>query len=98
VKSTNLFKRCLLGLDQMMDLREFQCADLLGQLLQASVLLFSCSNLLCCRRISSCCCSLSRRYAESRAVIERHAAKLESIEFSEFWGERLCKYWLDVPA
>ena len=32
----------------------------------------------------------------SRAVIERQGGDLESIDFSEFWGERLCKYWLDV--
>lgn len=36
--------------------------------------------------------------AASRAVIERQGATLESTEFSEFWGEQLCKYWLDVPA
>ncbi|MEO8922783.1 MAG: GNAT family N-acetyltransferase, partial [Caldimonas sp.] len=35
--------------------------------------------------------------AASRAVIECHGGKLESISFSEFWSEQLCKYWIDVP-
>lgn len=35
--------------------------------------------------------------AASRAVIERHGGELESIAFSEFWGEQWCKYWVSVP-
>ena len=32
-----------------------------------------------------------------RSVIERQGGDLESVAFSEYWGEQLCKYWLDVP-
>lgn len=35
--------------------------------------------------------------AASRAVIERQGGTLESIAYSKFWGEQLCRYWLDVP-
>lgn len=34
--------------------------------------------------------------ARSRAVIERKGGFLESIAYSEFWDEQLCKYWLAV--
>jgi predicted acetyltransferase len=33
----------------------------------------------------------------SRSVIERQGGELESIAFSEFWGEHLCRYWLNMP-
>jgi predicted acetyltransferase len=33
----------------------------------------------------------------SRAVIERQGGELESIAFSEFWSEDLCRYWIQ-PA
>jgi predicted acetyltransferase len=36
--------------------------------------------------------------APSRAVIERAGGDLESISYSEFWNERLCKYWVAVQA
>lgn len=35
--------------------------------------------------------------AASRAVIERQGGELESISYSEFWGEQLCRYWVRVP-
>ena len=35
--------------------------------------------------------------AASRSVIERQGGQLESIAFSEFWSEQLCKYWVNVP-
>ncbi|MDQ2734083.1 MAG: GNAT family N-acetyltransferase [Pseudomonadota bacterium] len=35
--------------------------------------------------------------AASRAVIERQGGELESVSFSEFWNEQLCKYWISVP-
>ena len=34
----------------------------------------------------------------SRAVIERGGGILESVAFSDFWQEQLCKYWVSVPA
>lgn len=36
--------------------------------------------------------------AASRSVIERQGGKLESVAFSEFWGEQLCRYWVEVPS
>jgi predicted acetyltransferase len=36
--------------------------------------------------------------APSKATIERAGGQLECTSFSEFWNERLCKYWLAVPA
>lgn len=36
--------------------------------------------------------------AASRAVIERQGGILESTSFSAFWGEQLCRYWLNVPS
>ena len=36
--------------------------------------------------------------APSRAVIERHGGVLESIGYSEFWHEQLCRYWINVPT
>ena len=36
--------------------------------------------------------------AASRAVIERQGGILESTSFSGFWGEQLCRYWLNVPS
>jgi predicted acetyltransferase len=36
--------------------------------------------------------------APSRAVIERAGGILESTSHSEYWNERLCKYWVTVPA
>lgn len=36
--------------------------------------------------------------AASRATIVRAGGELESISFSEFWNERLCKYWITVQA
>jgi predicted acetyltransferase len=35
--------------------------------------------------------------AASRAIIERQGGELESIAYSEFWGEQLCRYWVRVP-
>jgi predicted acetyltransferase len=35
--------------------------------------------------------------AASRAVIQRQGGELESIAFSDFWGEQLCRYWVNVP-
>jgi predicted acetyltransferase len=35
--------------------------------------------------------------AASRATIDRAGGVLESVAWSEFWQERLCKYWIDVP-
>jgi predicted acetyltransferase len=32
----------------------------------------------------------------SRRVAERAGGVLESVSYSEFWNERLCKYWLTV--
>ncbi len=32
----------------------------------------------------------------SRRVIERAGGVLESISYSEFWNENLCKYWLAI--
>ena len=34
--------------------------------------------------------------AASRRIIERQGGELASISYSEFWGEMLCKYWIDV--
>jgi predicted acetyltransferase len=34
--------------------------------------------------------------AASRALIERGGGQLESIAYSEFWAEHLCRYWVDV--
>jgi predicted acetyltransferase len=34
----------------------------------------------------------------SRAVIERKGGLLESIAFSEFWGENICRYWIEVTS
>jgi predicted acetyltransferase len=31
-----------------------------------------------------------------RAVVERHGGELESITYSNFWDEQLCRYWVDV--
>jgi len=36
--------------------------------------------------------------AASRAVIERQGGELESIAYSAFWKEHLCKYWIEVPT
>ena len=36
--------------------------------------------------------------APSRATIERAGGTLESTSYSEFWKERLCKYWVTVSA
>ncbi len=36
--------------------------------------------------------------AASRATIERAGGVLERIDYSEFWKERLCKYWVAVPT
>lgn len=33
----------------------------------------------------------------SRAVIERQGGLLESIVYSEFWAEDLCRYWITLP-
>ena len=35
--------------------------------------------------------------APSRSVIERQGGVLESIAFSAFWDEQLCRYWVNVP-
>ena len=35
--------------------------------------------------------------APSRATIERAGGHLDSISYSEFWTEQLCKYWVTVP-
>jgi predicted acetyltransferase len=35
--------------------------------------------------------------AASRAVIERAGGALESITYSAFWREHLCRYWVQVP-
>jgi len=32
----------------------------------------------------------------SRAVIERQGGELETVSFSEFWHEDLCRYWITV--
>lgn len=32
----------------------------------------------------------------SRVIIERQGGELESIAFSEFWGEQLCRYWVNL--
>jgi predicted acetyltransferase len=34
--------------------------------------------------------------AASRRIIERQGGQLDSISYSEFWGEMLCKYWINV--
>jgi predicted acetyltransferase len=34
--------------------------------------------------------------AASRAIIERQSGELESVSYSEFWGEQLCRYWVRV--
>ena len=34
----------------------------------------------------------------SRAVIERAGGVLESVAYSDFWNEPLCKYWLSVGS
>ena len=34
----------------------------------------------------------------SRATIERAGGVLESVAHSDFWNERLCKYWITVAA
>jgi predicted acetyltransferase len=31
-----------------------------------------------------------------RSVIERQGGELESITYSEFWDEQLCRYWVNV--
>ena len=36
--------------------------------------------------------------APSRATIERAGGNLDSVTYSEFWRERVCKYWVTVPA
>jgi predicted acetyltransferase len=36
--------------------------------------------------------------AASRKVIERAGGVLESVTYSEFWKERMCKYWLRVSS
>ena len=36
--------------------------------------------------------------AASRAVIERQGGALETIVFSEFWQERLCRYWISLRS
>jgi predicted acetyltransferase len=36
--------------------------------------------------------------AASRSTIERAGGILESTSYSEFWKERLCKYWVTVPS
>jgi predicted acetyltransferase len=33
----------------------------------------------------------------SRATIERAGGTLEEVAYSEFWKERVCKYWVSVP-
>jgi predicted acetyltransferase len=33
----------------------------------------------------------------SRAILQGQGALLESIAPSDFWGKRLCRYWLDIP-
>lgn len=33
----------------------------------------------------------------SRTIIERCGGSLESISFSPFWKEQLCRYWVPVP-
>jgi predicted acetyltransferase len=35
--------------------------------------------------------------AASRAIIERQGGQLESVAYSEFWDEQLCRYWVRVP-
>jgi predicted acetyltransferase len=35
--------------------------------------------------------------AASRAVIERQGGELETVSYSKFWGEQLCRYWVRVP-
>jgi predicted acetyltransferase len=35
--------------------------------------------------------------AASRATAERAGGVLESVAWSEFWQERVCKYWIEVP-
>ena len=35
--------------------------------------------------------------AASRAIIERQGGELESVSYSEYWGEQLCRYWVRVP-
>jgi predicted acetyltransferase len=35
--------------------------------------------------------------APCRSMTERQGGVLESIAFSEFWGEQLCRYWINVP-
>ncbi len=35
--------------------------------------------------------------APSRATIARAGGVLQSIAYSEFWREQLCKYWITVP-
>lgn len=34
----------------------------------------------------------------SRALIERHGGVLEAVLYSQVWGQRVCRYWIDVPA
>jgi len=40
----------------------------------------------------------SQTNAASRAVIERQGGVLEAIVYSEFWRERLCRYWISLHA
>lgn len=35
--------------------------------------------------------------APSRAVIQRQGGHLESVAFSEFFDEQLCRYWVNLP-
>lgn len=32
----------------------------------------------------------------SRCIVVRQGGQLESISYSNFWGERLCRYWIEV--
>lgn len=36
--------------------------------------------------------------AASRATAERAGGVLESVAWSEFWQDRICKYWIEVKA
>ena len=36
--------------------------------------------------------------APSRAVIEAAGGVLESIGYSDFWSEMLCRYWIELPS
>jgi len=33
----------------------------------------------------------------SRRVIERQGGELEAIVYSDYWNQRICRYWIDVP-